>query len=121
MPSLKILRELSQEAPPDLVAFLTDARLPADDPRRLFAIEEPARKGHPGRERWFVENDIPRESAITDGIVENTLGFVIVDDDGNIVRETKSLQRAESAISSAKFSFNVDIDFEDEGPEPVEG
>lgn len=63
----------------------------------------------------FVNNDLPRDDAITQEIVGSTQGFAIADEDGNIYKKFKVLADAEKARAGAVPSFNVDLDIPDEG------
>lgn len=63
----------------------------------------------------FVNNDLPRDDAITQEIVGSTQGFAIADEDGNIYKKFKNLVDAEKARANAVPSFTVDLDIPDEG------
>lgn len=58
----------------------------------------------------FVNNDLPRDDAITQEIVGSTQGFAIADEDGNIYKKFKVLADAERARASAVPSFSVELD-----------
>ena len=58
----------------------------------------------------FVDNDLPRDDAITQEIVAATQGFAIADEDGTIYKKFKDLNDAETARANAVPSFNVELE-----------
>lgn len=65
----------------------------------------------------FVDNDLPRDDAITQEIVAATQGFAIADEDGNIYKKFRDLSDAEQARANAVPSFNVELEVPETGSE----
>lgn len=99
----QVYREIGQDNP-DLIGWL-DLR------NQLFNVTDPN-----GKERVFVDNDVPRDSDITPLIVENTVGFALFDNDGNYVGSYRELAGALSAQDSARIVVTTEVD----GVEPDE-
>lgn len=58
----------------------------------------------------FVDGERVRDYVWTDEIVEATVGFAVVGQNGDILAEFPSLEAAEKAKASAKVVFDVKID-----------
>lgn len=61
-----------------------------------------------GNTHFIIENDIPRDAEVTEGIVGNrsqagcTVGFGVYDDEGNRIGMYSSVERAEAAAEKAR-------------------
>ena len=58
----------------------------------------------------FVDNDTPRDDVFTEEVIEATIAYHIVSDDGQSLAKFDSLAKAEKAAAGAKVTFNVDIE-----------
>lgn len=64
----------------------------------------------------WIDNDLPRDGAYTDEIMQedNTLGFGIADESGTVLKKFKTLEEAERAKRGAKVTFEVKVDVDGE-------
>lgn len=60
----------------------------------------------------FVDNDRPRDDAITQELMDKTIGFAVADTNGNVYKKFKTVEEAETARARAVPSFNIEIDVE---------
>ena len=100
---VEIYRELNEPSP-GLLAWL-EAR------DQVWVLP-----GAKGEEHHFIDNDLPRDSEITDEIVANTRGFALFTEEGGYVGSYRSLDRALKAQAGAKVVVQADV----EGAEPDE-
>lgn len=82
-----------------------------EDRNQLFPVIDPN-----GVEHLFVENDVPRDAAITPLIMEATTGFALFYDDGKYIGSYRSLDRALAAKAGAKIVITPEV----QGDEPDE-
>ena len=61
---------------------------------------------------YLVDNDVPRDIAYTEELMEQTLGFAIVDNRGRVHKKFKDLGKAEQARSTATINFDVSVEVE---------
>jgi len=61
-----------------------------------------------------VDNDLPRDEAITLEIMAATTGYAIAGYTGQIVREFRTFAEADKARRNARVSFNVDVDIDND-------
>lgn len=64
----------------------------------------------------FVDANWPRAAAYSRAIRDATVGFAIADERGVVQREFKTLAAADKAAASAKTTFSVEIEDEEEEP-----
>jgi hypothetical protein len=95
----KVYREIGQ-ANPDLINWL-DLR------DQLYSVTDPE-----GKERVFVDNDIPRDSDITPLIVDETVGFALFDNQGEYVNSYETLNAAIKAQQSARIVVSTEVDLD---------
>jgi hypothetical protein len=63
-----------------------------------------------GVEHYFIDNDLPRDSDITEEIVANTKGFALFTEEGKYIGSYRSLDRAVAAQAGAKIVVQADVD-----------
>jgi len=67
----------------------------------------------------YVDNDRPRDDAITQELMAKTIGFAVADTDGQVYKKFNSLVEAETARANAKPAFAYDLEIDGEKVEPV--
>ena len=103
-----IYRELG-DAPDSLLDWL-------ERRGQLYNVIDPK-----GNEHVFIDNDLPRDSDITQEIVANTRGFALFSEEGEFIGTYRSLDRAIAAQAGAKLVVQAEVeaepddDFEDDG------
>ena len=88
--SLRVLRKV-EDLDPATAAYLT--RTEGFDP-----------------DEGWVDNDTVRDEPYTKAIIEATSGFALANEDGDIIREFKTLTSVERAQGSARITFDVSIE-----------
>lgn len=68
----------------------------------------------------YVDNDRPRDDAITQELMEKTIGFAIADTSGQVYKKFKTVVEAERARASAKPSFAYELEVDGERVDPLE-
>src|SRR3990167_7345508 len=100
---VQIYRELQD--PSDSLAAWLEAR------DQVWVLMDAKDNAH-----YFIDNDLPRDSDITEEIVANTRGFALFTEDGKYIGSYRSLDRAIVAQNGAKIVVQADV----EGAEPDE-
>lgn len=95
----KVYREIG-DGNPDLIQWL-DLR------DQLWNIPD-----NEGQERLFIDNDVPRDGNITPVIVEQTVGFALFDNEGDLVATYPDLQTAIKAQDNAKIVVSTEVEFD---------
>lgn len=101
--SVIIYRELSPDMPEHVRDWL-------EIRGQLIEIQDKQGNSH-----FIVENDLPRDPEVTEGIIGNehapgcTIGFGVYDDEGNRIGMYRSIDRAEAAADRARV-VTVDSD-----------
>jgi len=73
-----------------------------------------------GDEHVFIDNELPRDSEITNAIIANTKGFALFTEEGDYIGSYRSLDRAIAAQGSARVVVQAEVeadaddDFEDD-------
>lgn len=68
----------------------------------------------------YVDNDRPRDDAITQELMEKTIGFAVADVNGQIYKKFSNVVDAETARANAKPSFSYDLEIDGETATPLE-
>lgn len=69
----------------------------------------------------FVSNEKPRDEVVTTEIMDATVAYHLVDEDGQILAKYKTLDSALKAAASAKVTFQLEVDLPETGDElPLE-
>jgi len=105
---VQIYRELG-EAPVHTLEWL-------EKRGQLFNVIDPK-----GKEHVFVDNDLPRDSEITEALVGNTVGFALFTEDGEYVGSYRALDRAIAAQKGARLVVTADVEADPDEDEPDRG
>lgn len=113
--ALRVLRKINQATLNDLHdptgEFHEDTATGRGVPTDFLYLDK--KKGY--FRKGYVDNDLPRPSAITEALMANTEEFAIFDDQAGIVKDgIPDLLKAEQIRASAKLTFSVDIDLPEE-------
>lgn len=68
----------------------------------------------------YVDNDRPRDDAITQELMEKTIGFAIADSSGQVYKKFKDVASAETARANAKPSFAYELEVDGETAAPLD-
>lgn len=105
--ALRILRKVT----PAVINELHDPENRDINKRRDFLYLD---KNEPWFDKFYLQADAPRASAITDAILEGTTGFAVwSDEQGGVVKTFHSYKEAAAAVGSARVVMSVDVEVPD--------